>query len=58
MNEFNARVSRSVFLGNFIGVVGGAVIYDDDFKIVVGLACNGIEATRKILRCIVNGDND
>ena len=57
MNKFDARVFCGVFLGDFIGIVGRTVVYDDDFEVVVGLVGDGIETTRKIFGSVVYWDN-
>lgn len=57
MNKFDARVFCGVSFRNCIRIIGGSIVYDDDFKIVVGLVGDGIETTRKIFGSVVYWDN-
>lgn len=42
MDKFDARIFFGVIFGDLIRIVGGAIIYEDDFEILVSLANDGI----------------
>ena len=44
MNSFDARIFFGVFVDDFTGIIGRAVIDENDFKIMMSLVNNGVEA--------------
>lgn len=58
MDEFDARVFFNIVLGDFGGVVGGTVVYEDDFEILVSLVNDGVETSREVFGGVVNGNYD
>ena len=42
MDKFDARIFFGVIFGDLIGIVSGAIIYEDNLKILVSLVDDGI----------------
>ena len=58
VDKFDARVFFGVGFGNGGGVVGGTVVDEDDFKILISLGEDGIEAGGEVFCSIIDGDDD
>ena len=55
-DEYNARIAKRI--DNPRGIVGGAVIDDDDFKILIALRHYRTQRLRQKVRAVIDGDDD
>ena len=58
MDNFDTVVFFGVFVGDFAGIISGAVIDKDDFKIAMSLSENGIETSWEIFFGIIDWNNN
>ena len=58
MDDFDARIFFGVLIGDFVRIVGGAIVDKENFEILMSLSEDGIKTGRKILCYIVDWDND
>lgn len=57
-NDDDAFIFFGVLIDDFGGIVGGAVIYENDFEIGVGLVYDGVKAFSEIFGGVINGDDN
>ena len=58
MEEFDARIGFGIVAGNLIRIVGGAVVNDDNFEILISLAEDRIEAGGEIFFSVIYWNDD
>lgn len=58
MDDFDAFVFLSIVIGDFAGTIGRAIIYQNDFEILVSLTYDRVEAILQIFFGIIDWNYD
>ena len=58
MDDFNTMVFFCIIVCDYAGIISRAVVYENDFEILIGLVDDGVKASGKIFCGVVNGNND